>query len=205
MHSPIVHVLLPIIGALIGWLTNRLAVKMLFRPHRPRRILGLRIQGLVPRRQAELARRIAETVESRLLGHRDIEEGLRHPRVRAEIERSIDVEVERFFTEKLGTNPVATMILQGDVAATIKKNIAEQLKKAFPALLDHLIEQLQDQIDLKAIVQRKVDAFDLGTLEGIVYTIASRELKLIEILGGVLGFVVGLGQVGLLLLSGSGG
>lgn len=57
---------LPFVAALIGWFTNFVAVKMLFRPRKAVRILGIRFQGLVPRRQKELAEKIAETVEKKI-------------------------------------------------------------------------------------------------------------------------------------------
>ena len=52
--SPIL-LLLPIIAALIGWSTNYLAVKMLFHPRLPLRIMGFSIQGVFPKRQKQLA------------------------------------------------------------------------------------------------------------------------------------------------------
>ena len=42
------------IGAMIGWITNYLAIKMLFRPYKEINILGLKIQGLLPKRKQAL-------------------------------------------------------------------------------------------------------------------------------------------------------
>jgi uncharacterized membrane protein YheB (UPF0754 family) len=52
----------PFVGALIGWLTNYLAIKMLFRPRQPRFIFGL-LCRVIPRRQRDLALKIGEVVE----------------------------------------------------------------------------------------------------------------------------------------------
>ena len=65
--------LLPLVGALIGYGTNRLAVGMIFRPIEPRRILGFNFQGLVGRRQPELARSIGNVVGDHLLQPEDLE------------------------------------------------------------------------------------------------------------------------------------
>ena len=46
----------------------------------------------------------------------------------------------------------------------------------------------------------KVQAFDLDRLENMILEIATRELRAIEILGGVLGVLIGLIQVGILML-----
>jgi hypothetical protein len=53
----IVHLwwLLPILGVVVGWTTNTLGMWLIFEPPTPRRILGVRVQGLFPRRQAEAA------------------------------------------------------------------------------------------------------------------------------------------------------
>ena len=65
-------IVFPLVGALIGYATNWLAVKMLFRPHRPKGFGPLRFQGVVPRRQEALAESIAETVQDELISAEDV-------------------------------------------------------------------------------------------------------------------------------------
>jgi uncharacterized membrane protein YheB (UPF0754 family) len=43
--------------------------------------------------------------------------------------------------------------------------------------------------------------FDMSKLEQIIYSIAAKEIRMIELLTGVLGFVVGSVQLGIMLLS----
>ena len=45
------------------------------------------------------------------------------------------------------------------------------------------------------LVEQKVNAFDLDQLESLVIDLAANELRYIEIMGAVLGFIVGLGQL----------
>jgi hypothetical protein len=47
--------LLPVLGVFVGWATNALGMWLIFEPPVPRRVLGVRVQGLFPRRQAEAA------------------------------------------------------------------------------------------------------------------------------------------------------
>ena len=65
-------ILLPLIGGVIGLVTNYIAVKMIFRPLKRRRILFVPFHGLVPRRQKELAKSIGKVVGSHLVEHKDI-------------------------------------------------------------------------------------------------------------------------------------
>lgn len=60
----------PLVGAVIGYVTNSIAIRMLFRPLRPWRLFGLRIPftpGIIPRRREELAHSIARMVSRQLL------------------------------------------------------------------------------------------------------------------------------------------
>ena len=47
--------LLPVLGVVVGWLTNALGMWLIFEPPEPRRILGIKVHGLFPRRQDEAA------------------------------------------------------------------------------------------------------------------------------------------------------
>jgi uncharacterized membrane protein YheB (UPF0754 family) len=67
--------------------------------------------------------------------------------------------------------------------------------------MGRVVERVEERLDIKELVTDKVNAFDLSKLESMIYEVSSRELKTIELLGGVLGFIVGLGQVGLLLVT----
>lgn len=60
----------PIVGAVIGYFTNWLAIKMLFRPHKQIKIFGIGIPftpGLIPKERYKLAKKVANTVGTHLL------------------------------------------------------------------------------------------------------------------------------------------
>jgi len=60
----------PVAGAVIGYFTNDIAIKMLFRPYQPLYIGNRRLPftpGLIPRNQANLAKRVADTIMGSLL------------------------------------------------------------------------------------------------------------------------------------------
>ena len=72
--SPFLYFLIfPVVGALVGWFTNWLAILMLFRPREPVRFFWWSLQGVIPSRHAQLAERIADTVENNLLTQDDLE------------------------------------------------------------------------------------------------------------------------------------
>lgn len=66
----LVYLIPPIVGAAIGYFTNCLAIKMLFRPHRPVYLFNFQLPftpGLLPKGQARLAAKLAETISDRII------------------------------------------------------------------------------------------------------------------------------------------
>ncbi|WP_449418725.1 DUF445 domain-containing protein [Phormidium nigroviride] len=66
----------PVVGGIIGYFTNDIAIKMLFRPYRPIYINGRQMPftpGLIPRNQERLAKRIADTIMGSLLTPTELE------------------------------------------------------------------------------------------------------------------------------------
>ena len=69
LPSLVFYLIPPLVGALIGYITNKIAITMLFRPHREKRFLGLRVPftpGIIPKQRHELARSIARQVSGEL-------------------------------------------------------------------------------------------------------------------------------------------
>jgi uncharacterized membrane protein YheB (UPF0754 family) len=70
-----------------------------------------------------------------------------------------------------------------------------ELETIFPVLMKNYMTNLQQELDLEKIVVAKVSAFSTDKLESILYQIMNKEFRFVEIIGGVLGFLIGLMQV----------
>jgi len=80
--NSLAYLSLPLIGALIGYLTNHIAIRMLFRPLKPWRIAGVRIPltpGVIPAARHRLGRNIGNMVGDHLLTAADIRRALAEP------------------------------------------------------------------------------------------------------------------------------
>ena len=192
---------LPLVAAAIGWFTNFLAVRMLFRPYQPVGILGIRFQGLLPRRKAEFARNIGQTVATHLVGAQDVQTALQSPEARQRIHGLLESRVQRFFQERLAQKvPMLAGFLKGSLAESIQASLVDELHATIDRESGAVLELLEDHMKLDEIVERKILDFDLHQLEELVLRIARKELRWIEWLGAILGFVVGLAQAALLSL-----
>lgn len=183
---------LPIVGAVVGYGTNWLAIRMLFRPRRPRRFFGLTLVGLIPRRRKELASRIASTVETELVKPSDIQDVLSDPEILAAAEAEIDRRVREFLARKADRLPaVALALLPADIEDRLHRSIVKHVMRALPEISENLGRKLAERLDVRALVEERVEAFSDEHLEKILLEIARRELRAIEFLGGVLGGIIG--------------
>ena len=188
---------LPLAGALIGYVTNTIAVKMIFRPIRPVRILGIRIQGLMGRRQAELAESIGRVVGAHLVQHEDIVRSFE----KIDFEKVLEDVLDKGLTAKvdeLKSLPLIGGFLTDDRVADIRKSIVDGIMKHKGTILAQLEEAVEEGLDVQTLVEEKVASFDIEKLESLVLEVARKELRSIEVLGAVLGLFVGVAQVFLL-------
>jgi uncharacterized membrane protein YheB (UPF0754 family) len=195
-------ILLPAVGALIGWLTNWVAIRMLFRPRRAVGIGRLRVQGLVPRRRHELAQKIGEVVERELINREDVTRRVNTPEFHEAVRGQVQKHVEVFVKEKLYSVPLlGNMAMMDSVANRVRDFIVDEVEKMLPGMIDGFMRGLEDKLEFRKMVTEKVEGFEMERLEGIVLSIARKELRYIEVLGGVLGFAIGLAQFAVIALS----
>ena len=187
-------IVVPLIGGLIGYLTNRIAVKMIFRPIRPRRFLGIRIQGLIGRRQKELARSIGAVVGDHLVRHEDIAAGF----AKVDLEPLLADVLEKGMApkiEELRNLPLIGGFLTPERIADLRGSLARAILEHRETILEKLEEAVEEGLDVESMVREKVEGFAVEKLESLVLQVANKELRAIEILGGVLGILIGLVQV----------
>lgn len=191
-------VLSVMIGGIIGWITNVLAIKMLFRPLKPVRVLGLEIQGLLPKRRSEIATSIGQTIEQELIDFKEI-----FDRIIDEGKRSIIVDIVKV---KISQNIYDKMpsLVPHIIKSAVVQYIEEQIDKEAPHMIEDLTEDIYEkasqEIKIGEIIEEKINSFDLLKIEEITLKIAKRELKHIEILGGILGAIIGFFQGMLMFL-----
>jgi uncharacterized membrane protein YheB (UPF0754 family) len=101
----------PLLGAFIGYITNKVAIKMLFRPLRPWRILGIRVPmtpGVIPAKRQELAVNMGEMVGDHLLTSREIGHALTQPSFQHHLQTLIEERVGNLLRRDLG--PIASIV-----------------------------------------------------------------------------------------------
>ena len=79
MNIEYTYLLGPLTGGIIGYFTNWLAIKMMFRPHQPKYLFGIKIPftpGLIPKERERIAEAVATSISENLMNKEVLEKNL---------------------------------------------------------------------------------------------------------------------------------
>jgi len=191
--------ILTIVGGLIGWVTNILAIKLLFRPIKPIKIpiLNIEIIGLIPKRKNEIATNIGEVISNELLSMEDILEQAFNSSNGENFNSYLIDKIKNVINEKLNIIPMPFRMMASPYIDEILNN---EVPKAVNEISADLLNKAKENVDIQKIVEEKINELDLEKLEEIIIKVAKKELKHIEILGLVLGTLIGVLQGILVIL-----
>jgi uncharacterized membrane protein YheB (UPF0754 family) len=187
---------IPLISAFIGWFTNWIAIKMLFHPRHPVKVLGITFQGIFPKRQVQFAQKLGKLVSEELLSFKDIEAKITDGSNLQQVMPLVETHIDNFLRNKLASEmPIISMFIGDKTIEQLKSVFMKELEGLFPVLMTSYMEKLKHELDLEAIVTEKVSNFSSDKLEEILQAIMSKEFRFIEVIGAVLGFLIGIIQV----------
>lgn len=188
--------LIPVISAFIGWVTNWVAIKMLFHPREPKKILGITFHGIFPKRQQKFAEKLGKLVSAEFLSFDDIEQKISNPDNLQKIMPLIEEHIDDFLRNRLKDEmPVISMFIGDKTITNLKGMFMKEIESLLPIVMKKYVANLKEELDLEQIVTQKVAAFSSDKLEEVLYQIMSKEFRFVEIIGAVIGFIIGSLQV----------
>lgn len=193
MNSLVIVFLLAVVGGVIGWVTNILAIKLMFRPINPIKIplINLEIVGLIPKRKNEIAQNIGEVVAKELLSIDDIIKNAITEEDKVIFSQLVKNKIRNLVAGKMDFVPVPfRMMVQGPIDNIIEEEVDGALKEMESGAINHI----KDKVNIEKIVEEKINELDLQELERIIINVAKKELKHIEVLGFILGAAIGIVQ-----------
>ena len=141
MNSILFWILPPIIGAFIGYFTNMVAVKMLFRPLKEVKVLRIRLPftpGILPRERHTLADSIGNMVERELLTAGVLRERLEKPELREKLEGTMGS-----YTGQLLKRPLSELLNDSGGDKEAPSPLSELLKDFFNSeVFDSVLEEV---------------------------------------------------------------
>ncbi|GAA0087550.1 DUF445 family protein [Clostridium perfringens] len=134
-----IYIIGALIGAVIGYITNWLAIKMLFRPREAKYIFGMKLPftpGLIPKEKSRIANKVGETVGTHLLNSDSLSKALKDDKIKAKFNEVAKEKInqvinsnstlEEALKNTLGENYYA---LKGNMINNIAKTILESIQE----------------------------------------------------------------------------
>jgi len=183
---------IPFICAGLGWAIHRLALAGVFYPVQPRSFLGLRIQGLLPRRQAQLATQVAQAAAAFMPDAAALEAIMANPAHFQKIMPVIEEQIDHFLRVKLKqAMPVVGMFVGDKTIGQLKAVFVTELEQIFPTVMKNYAAGLAGEFDIKRLIGEKLLAIPPETLVEQVQKAMKKELSALQRLGLISGFFTG--------------
>ena len=169
---------------------------MLFHPREPKKILGITFHGIFPKRQKQFAEKLGKLVSTELISFNEIRDKITDPENLSKLMPYVETKIDDFLRRKLSeVFPIISMFIGDSTINQLKGVFMQELESMFPEMIHSYMRNLESQLDLEKIVTEKVYGFSSDKMEIILNQIMSKEFRFVEVIGGVLGLIIGILQV----------
>jgi uncharacterized membrane protein YheB (UPF0754 family) len=188
--------ILPVAGFGVGWVTNWMALKVIFLPLEPKNICGYTLQGIFLKRQTEVSAIFARVVCVEILHIKAIWTAIFNGRLSKNFYAMLRAHT-LVFTDKLlaEIEPLAIAAMGSDKFLQMKEDIAQKVLDKIPSVIDVSYEYTQEALDMETTIRTKMSELPASEFEGVLHpAFEEDEIQLIA-LGGLLGAIVGVIQL----------
>lgn len=161
------YIVAPLMGGVIGYITNDIAIRMLFRPHKGKYIFGMKLPftpGIIPKEKGRIAKAIGGAISENLMSKDVLEKNLLSEEMLAKIRKAID---GFFESQKRNPETVREFLLHylseeevRNALCNVKQNLSEQVAHSLKTanLGDKIAEMIVEHLSAKL----RVDGLDVN-------------------------------------------
>jgi len=185
--------ILPMCGVFVGYLTNVVALKVIFAPIQPRSVCGLfTVQGLFLQRQAQVSALYARMVSEQVLHASVLINALLEGPRNQKAFQLVDKHVAKSM-EDVGSyyKPAFLLYFGAETWAGFRQGLCTEFRGKLPTLMNHITDFAQDSLQLETTLRERMEKLPAPEFERLLHAVFEQdEIKLI-IVGAVLGAIVG--------------
>ncbi|MDH3623119.1 MAG: hypothetical protein OEQ49_04540 [Myxococcales bacterium] len=186
--------ILPAAGFGVGYMTNWIALKLVFHPREPVKIGPVTVQGLFHKRQAEVAQAFGRTVADKVLNADNIVISVMDSPGALRMNEIVAQRVGELIS-KYEAHPMAALVLPIEKRPLLRAELLERLEREWPKPGGFFHTFAGEAVDLQGELERRMASLDRETYEGVLRPAFQQdEWKLIAA-GAVLGTVAGVLQL----------
>jgi len=185
--------IMPLFGAITGWFTDWLALKMIFFPTEPTRYFGLFTwQGLFLKRRDEVSVAYATLIADEIITPRKVIEAVLHGPLSDRLFAMIQREVQHVVSRQVGPARPLVLLAVGSVRyQRMKHLIAERALELMPETLVHIEDYARDTMDIRNVLIDKMRELSAEEFRGLLRPAFQQDEWILITVGAVLGFAVG--------------
>jgi len=186
------HWFLPVTGLLVGWATNWLALKMVFEPLEPKRIFGLKWQGLFLRRQKEVSEAYARFFATRILHPEALVTAVLTGPAAEQLIDQVKIYANESVDQAAGlARPLMALASGSSDWDGLKTEISGRLIFVVPQALGEVHGYAEEALDLKESLESNLRGLPPAEFEGVLRPIFQEDENTLIAVGAVLGAVAG--------------
>lgn len=188
--------ILPVCGFLVGYITNWVAMKVIFRPLEPMKIGPFMLHGIFLKRQKEVSETFARVICVEVLHTKAmwnaILTGPYHKNFNAML-RAHSI----LFTEQIvgSMKPLVLATVGQEEFAQIKEEIATKIIEKLPSIVDRSYEYMTHAFDLENTMRDRMQQLSYIEFESVLHPAFEEDEILLIMVGGILGLIVGVFQL----------
>jgi len=189
--------ILPVFGFAVGWCTNIMALKVIFKPIKPVEVCGkFRLQGLFLKRQNEVAESFARVNCVELLDTETMWDFILHGPNKARFQALLRAH-SIVFTEKLigGLRPFAVAAMGTEGFAKMKEDVAEKVIEKIGEILPLTYDYTTKALALEETIRTSMQNLSPEEFEAVLHPAFEEDEMTLVFVGGFLGMLVGILQI----------
>ena len=183
---------LPMAGALCGYVTNNLALGLIFNPVQRYECFGCIIHGLFLQRQVEVSEEFAAISSARVITPANCWENILFGRGRERMRAIVQRNVTRAIDEQVGVlRPMVPLLVGSSNFHAAKQQAAQLMFDELPSCLQATYDYTEEAMDMQRTLATAMKALPSAEFERVLHpAFEEDEWKLIGV-GGLLGLMVG--------------
>jgi uncharacterized membrane protein YheB (UPF0754 family) len=146
------------VGAIIGYVTNYVAIKLLFRPYKPLKIGAITIfpQGIIPREKKSLAKKVGNVVKVYILSEQEIKKIIASEEVKLEINNFLDEKIDLILSKEVTEFMSKEEIIQR-LSQFIEKFVAEKFPVFASFVNANMIKSVFESVDFNVKINSLIN------------------------------------------------
>ena len=188
--------ILPAGGLAVGYLTNWIAIKIIFEPKHPIKFLGMTFQGMFLKRQKEVSEVYSDIIERKLINSKNITDIVLHGSGSAQLLELIELHVNDAIERYVAlAQPYFALGVGSERYYRMKQLAVQQIFDSTDKYLFYAHEYANNALQVGADLCERMQALSPEEFEGVLRpAYQADEWKLI-VVGAILGMLAGFGQL----------